>query len=140
MLHKEKEIFMFKKMMIALMCVGGLIALSACSSVQIATTLNNQKLTVGEGTSMGHINGEIWGVYLFNVPLVSGSSTKPGNPVYFTDTVKVDSVVNMLTRKAGDFFESTAITDLTTKRSSTWISPFLVLWVDSVQASANVIK
>ena len=131
---------MFKKMMTALVCAAGIIALSGCSSVQISTTLNDQRLVMGEGTSMGHINGEIWGVYLFNVPIVSGSSTKPGNPVYFTDTVKVDSVVNMLTKKAGDFFESSTLTDLTSRRSSTWIFPFLILWVDSVQASGNVIK
>ena len=131
---------MFKKMMTAMVCAAGLLALSACSSVQISTTLNDQRLTTGEGASMGHINGEIWGVYLFNIPLVSGSSSKPGNPVFFTDTVKVDNTVAMLTKKSSEFFESSAVIDLVSRRSSTWLFPFLILWVDSVQASANVIK
>lgn len=131
---------MFKKMMTLMVCAAGLLALTACSSVQISTTLNDQRLTTGEGASMGHINAEIWGVYLFNIPLVTGSSTKPGNPVFFTDTVKVDSTIAMLTKKSGEFFESSAVIDLASRRSSTWLFPFLILWVDSVQASANVIK
>ena len=119
--------------------VGHLV--TACSSLQVATTLNNEKITTAENaTSLAHINGEIWGIYLFSIPLFTGSSTQPGRCAIFTDTVQVDNAVSMVTKKALNDFEATTVTDLTSERSSTWLLPFLVIWYNSVQVSVNAIR
>ena len=85
------------------------------------------------------MNAEIWGIYLFNLPLFSGSSKQPGRCAVFTDTVRVDNAVSMLTRKAAND-EATTITDLSSERTSCWLPFFLVLWYNEVQVSGNAIR
>ena len=114
--------------------------MTACSSIEMATTFNNQKITEAQNAvCVEHLNAEIWGIYLFNLPLFSGSSKQPGRCAVFTDTVHVDNAVAMLTRKAATD-EATTITDLSSERTSTWLPIFLVLWYREVQVSGNAIR
>ena len=132
---------MFRKIMISAAAAAAALAFTACSSIQVATTLNNEKITTVENaTSLAHLNGEIWGIYLFSIPLFSGSSTQPGKCAIFTDTVQIDNAVSMVTKKAAAEFEATTVENLTSERTSTWIFPFLVIWYNSVQVSGNAIR
>ena len=132
---------MLRKIMIVAVAAAAALSFTACSSIQVATTLNNEKITTAENaTSLAHLNGEIWGIYLFSIPLFTGSSTQPGRCAVFSDTVQVDNAVSMITKKALTDFEATTVEGLTSQRSSTWLLPFLVLWYDSVQVSGNAIR
>ncbi|MBR2365165.1 MAG: hypothetical protein IKA79_08175 [Lentisphaeria bacterium] len=131
---------MLKKMMFALVAAAAVFTFSACSSVEYATTLNDQRLSASpELTSLGHVNGEIWGIYLFDIALVTGSSDRPGNMVCFSDTVRVDNAVKMLTAQAARNLDSSAaILDLRSTRKTIWLFPLLFL--NSVQVSGNAVK
>ena len=131
---------MWKKSLFVLAAAAAVFAFSACSSMEYATTLNDQRLTASpELTSLGHVNGEIWGLYLFDIALLSGSSVRPGSMVCFNDTVRVDNVVKMVTAEAGKNLDScAAVLDMRSQRDSFWIFPFL--WIKSVQVSGNAVK
>ena len=129
-----------KKVLAVLAAAAVTAVMTACSSIEFATTFNNQKITEAPNAAcVEHLNAEIWGIYLFNLPLFSGSSKQPGRCAVFTDTVRVDNAVAMLTRKAAND-EATTIADLTSERTSTWLPIFLVLWYKEVQASGNAIR
>ena len=132
---------MFRKVMMLVAAAAVALSLAACSSIQVATTLNNEKLTVAEApTSLAHLNAEIWGIYLFGLPLFTGSSTQPGRCAVFSDTVLLDNAVAMLTKKAATDFEATSVTNLSSRRNSTWLFLLLVFWYDSVQVSGNAVR
>ena len=129
-----------KKILAALVTVSAAVVMSACSSIEVATTFNNQKITpVQNAVCVEHLNADIWGIYLFNLPLFSGSSKQPGRCAVFTDTVQVDNAVSMLTRKATDDGANT-IVDLSSERTGCWLPIFLVLWYYDVQVSGTAIK
>ena len=129
-----------KKILAALVTVSAAVLMSACSSVEVATTFNNQKITpVQNAVCVEHLNADIWGIYLFNLPLFTGSSKQPGRCAVFTDTVHVDNAVSMLTRKATEDGANT-IVNLTSERTGCWIPILLVLWYYDVQVSGNAIK
>lgn len=132
---------MLKKMMIVFVAVAAVFTFSACSSVEYATTLNDLRLTSSpELTSLGHVNGEIWGLYLFDIAIITGSARKPGNITCFNDTVRVDNAVKMLTAQTKIHMDGcTAITDMQSARSTVWILPPL-FWINSVQVSGNAVK
>ncbi len=132
---------MFRKMMVAAVVLASAVMFSACSSIEIGSTLNNVKLTSTEApTSVAHMNASVWGIYLFNLPLFSGSTAQPGRCAVFSDTVRMDKVVSMLTKKAATDFEATAVVDMTSDRTSLWIPIFLVIWYNSIQVSGNAIR
>ena len=129
-----------KKVLAVLAAAAVTAAMTACSSIEFATTFNNQKITEApNAVCVEHLNAEIWGIYLFNLPLFSGSSKQPGRCAVFTDTVRVDNAVAMLTRKAAND-EATTIADLSSERTSCWLPFFLVLWYNEVQVSGNAIR
>ena len=129
-----------KKVLAVLAAAAAATVMTACSSIEAATTFNNQKITdVPNAACVAHLNAEIWGIYLFNIPLFSGSSKQPGRCAIFTDTVRVDNAVSMLTKKAASD-DATTIADLTSQRTSCWLPIFLVLWYNEVQVSGNAIR
>ena len=129
-----------KKVLAVLAAAAVTAVMTACSSIEVATTFNNQKITEApNAVCMEHLNADIWGIYLFNLPLFSGSSKQPGRCAVFTDTVRVDNAVAMLTKKAASE-DATTVTDLSSERTSCWIPIFLVIWYKDVQASGNAIR
>ena len=129
-----------KKMLAVMVAAAVAAVMTACSSIEAATTFNNEKITDAPNAAcVAHLNAEIWGIYLFNLPLLSGSSKQPGRCAVFTDTVRVDNVVSMLTKKAANE-DATTIADLASERTSCWIPIFLVIWYREVQASGNAIR
>ena len=129
---------MFKKSLMVLAAAVMVAGLTACSSVETAPQLNNVNLTAnGNVTSLAHLNGQVWGVYFLNLlPLFSGNTSKVGQCVVFKDTVKVEYAVRMLTSKAANL-DATAVTDLTSLKSSFWIFPFTF---KTINVSGNAVK
>lgn len=129
-----------KKMLAVLATAAVAAVMTACSSIEVATTFNNVKIAdTPNAASVAHLNADIWGIYLFNLPLFSGSSKQPGRCAIFTDTVRVDNAVAMLTKKAAAE-DATTITDLSSERTTCWLPIFLVLWYNDVQVSGNAIR
>ncbi len=129
-----------KKMLAVLATAAVAAVMTACSSIEVATTFNNVKITDSPNAAcVAHLNADIWGIYLFNLPLFTGSSKQPGRCAIFTDTVRVDNAVSMLTKKAASD-DATTITDLSSERTTCWLPIFLVLWYNDVQVSGNAIR
>jgi hypothetical protein len=113
--------------------------LSGCSSIDTAARLNNQKLTAVDADPIAHLNGDAWGVYLFNLPILTGSTNYPGTCAIFKDSVTVDKTVYMVTRRSRELGAS-KITDLQSSQSSNMIFPLFIFFVREVQVSGNAIK
>lgn len=129
-----------KKMLAVLATAAVAAVMTACSSIEVATTFNNVKITDSPNAAcVAHLNADIWGIYLFNLPLFTGSSKQPGRCAIFTDTVRVDNAVSMLTKKAASE-DATTVTDLSSERTTCWLPIFLVLWYNDVQVSGNAIR
>lgn len=132
---------MLKKILVATAAVCVAVTFSACSSIEVGTTLNGQKLTdVDTVNTLGHVNADIWGIYLFNFPLFTGSSAQTGRCAVFRDTVTIDNGVSLLTREAGNKLEATKVINVQSERSSAWIFPLLIFWYKDVQVSGNGIR
>ncbi len=127
---------MLKKMFAAGAAVMVAAALAGCSSMDTGTSLNGEKLTLPDSTNVAHLNGNAWGVYFFGLPLFAGSTSYPGTCAIFKDTIQVDNIVSMITKKGKDL-GATRVTDLQTSRSSTW---FLLFSIKEIQGSGNAIK
>ena len=67
---------MAKKFFMAAMAAVLAVTFTACSSISTGTTVHGMKLSDSDVTTVPvHVNGEIWGVYLFGIlPLMTGSS------------------------------------------------------------------
>ena len=131
---------MMKKLACLAACVVSAIALSACSSFEIGTNTNDVKFTTGEAETLGHVNADIWGVYVFGLPVISGSSVEPGKCVVFSDTVDTSNAVSFLTRNARKKLNATVITDIQSERTTGWLVPTVFFFYRDIQVSGNVLK
>ena len=131
---------MMKQLACLAACVLSAVALTACSSFEIATNTNNVKLTAGEGETRGHVNADIWGVYVFGLPVISGSSVEPGKCVVFSDTVDTSNAISFLTRNAQQKLNASTIVDVQSERTTGWLVPTLFFFYRDVQVSGNVLK
>jgi hypothetical protein len=111
-------------------------ALAGCSSIDTGTSLNGEKLTLPESTNVAHLNGYTWGIYFFGLPLFAGSTSHPGTCAIFKDTVQVDNITHMITKKAKDL-GATKLVDLESRRDSTWL---ILFSIKSIEASGNAVK
>ena len=129
---------MLKKTIMLFVAAVMVAGFTACSSVETAPQLNNMNLTTNSNsTSLAHLNGQVWGLYLLNIlPLFSGNTSKVGQCVVFKDTVKVENAVRMITKKAATL-DATAISDLSSVKSNFWLFPFTIKTID---ISGNAIK
>ena len=129
---------MMKKVFAAAMAVTLSVLFTACSSVSTGTNLHDMKLSESNDLeTIAHLNGDVWGVYLFGIlPLFTGSTATPGTCAVFKDTVRIDNAVSMLSKKAADL-EASRVTDLSSATSSSWL--FLIS-LKSVQVSGNALK
>ncbi len=130
---------MMKKFVTVAACAAAILSFASCSSFQSATSLNDVKLTNDPSMeSIGNVNAKIWGIYVFNLPAVTGSSKESGKCTALTDTVTINDVVSLLTRQSKLGFKTDTLINLSTESTSCWIPPFCVY--RSVEASANVVK
>ena len=131
---------MMKKLACLAACVISAVALSACSSFEIGSTTNDVKFTTAEAETLAHVNADIWGVYVFGLPVISGSSVEPGKCVVFSDTVDTSNAISFLTRNAQKKLNSSTIVDVTSERTTGWLVPTLFFFYRDVQVSGNVLK
>ncbi len=138
---------MFKKSIALLVCVGMLLSFG-CASIQKGSSCNGLALTAEGKTNVGHYNASNWGIYLLSIPLLTGDTEKEfklseegvtTSIAFMKDTVNVDRVEEMLTRAAKDD-GATIVEDMTSSRKSVWFAPLLVIFIKSVQISANGVK
>ena len=131
---------MMKKLACLAACVISAIALSACSSFEIGSNTNDVKFTTTDAETLAHVNADIWGVYVFGLPVISGSSVQPGKCVVFSDTVDTANAISFLTYNAKRRLNATTITDVQTERTTGWLVPTVFFFYRDVQVSGNVLK
>ena len=131
---------MMKKLACLAVCVLSAIGLSACSSFEIGSNTNEVKFTTGDAETLAHVNADIWGVYVFGLPIVSGSSVQPGRCVVFSDTVDTANAISFLTYNARKRLNATTITDVQTERTTGWLLPTVFFFYRDIQVSGNVLK
>ena len=131
---------MMKKLACLAACVISAVALSACSSFEIGSNTNDVKFTTSDAETLAHINADIWGVYVFGLPVISGSSVQPGRCVVFSDTVDTANAISFLTYNARKRLNATTITDVQTERTTGWLVPTLFFFYRDIQVSGNVLK
>lgn len=137
----ERIFIMIKKIILTVAAVCTIAMFTACSSCEIGTGLHNQKLTTAENLeSVGHMNVDIWGIYVFGLPVFSGSSAQEGRCAIFNDTVNTNNALALLTKEAQAKLNGKFVTDVVSKRSSCWIFPTLIFFYRDVQMSGNVLK
>ena len=131
---------MMKKLACLAVCVLSAIGISACSSFEMATNTNGVKFTAGEAETLGHVNADIWGVYVFGLPVISGSSVEPGKCVVFSDTVDTSNAISFLTRNTRRKLNASGITDVQSERTTGWLVPTLFFFYRDIQVSGNAVK
>ena len=131
---------MMKKLACLAACVISAVALSACSSFEIGSNTNDVKFTTTDAETLAHVNADIWGVYVFGLPVISGSSVEPGKCVVFSDTVDTSNAVSFLTRNVQRKLNATTITDVQTERTTGWLVPTVFFFYRDIQVSGNVLK
>ncbi len=131
---------MMKKLACIAACVISAVALTACSSFEIASNTNDVKFTTTDAETLAHVNADIWGVYVFGLPVISGSSVQPGKCVVFSDTVDTANAISFLTLNARRRLNATTITDVQTERTTGWLVPTVFFFYRDIQVSGNVLK
>ena len=131
---------MMKKLACLAACVISAVALSACSSFEIGSNTNDVKFTTSDAETLAHVNADIWGVYVFGLPVISGSSVQPGRCVVFSDTVDTANTISFLTYNAKRRLNASTITDVQTERTTGWLVPTVFFFYRDIQVSGNVLK
>lgn len=131
---------MMKKLAFLAACALSAVALSACSSFEIGSNTNEVKFTTTEAETLAHVNADIWGVYVFGLPVISGSSVEPGKCVVFSDTVDTGNAISFLTRNAQKKLNANTIIDVQSERTTGWLVPTLFFFYRDIQVSGNVLK
>ena len=131
---------MMKKLACIAACVISAVALTTCSSFEIASNTNDVKFTTTDAETLAHVNADIWGVYVFGLPVISGSSVEPGKCVVFSDTVDTGNAVAFLTRNARKKLNATTIVDVQSERTTGWLVPTAFFFYRDIQVSGNVLK
>jgi len=116
--------------------------LCACSSVDPSNRFNGQQLTLpslATVTPIAHVNASVWGFYFFKWPIMSGSTLKPGEVVFFEDTAtRIGPITDMITYESGKLGANTLV-DLQSKKDSIWIAPLFVFFVRQIEMSGNAL-
>lgn len=112
-----------------------------CAMVEVVGPehLHTQQFVV-ETKPVAHIYADNWGWYLFkHIPIVTGNLDKPGIPrwpVFFTDNVRVDLLVDKVTKESAQLGAS-IISDLRTRDRSYYAPWTLFFWLQEFEVSAN---
>lgn len=125
-----------KKIALYLSVAAVALLFAGCASVEVVKNpdLNRQKISTSE-TPVAHLNAQNWGFYLFTIPLLTGSTEKPGSIAFFEDTVNAQSMVPVITAKSKEL-KATRTLDLASQFS---ISGFII-YSRSINLSANAVK
>lgn len=87
-----------KKIMLLLSIAAVGLFMSACASVEVVKDPNlNGQAIANSGRTIAHLDAQNWGIYLFTIPLLTGSTANPGSIDVLKDTVTVGSLMPVLT-------------------------------------------
>lgn len=125
-----------KKIALFLSVAAVALLFAGCASVEAVQNpnLNGQRVSLS-GTPVAHLNAQNWGIYLFTIPLLTGSTTSPGNIAVLEDTVNVESMIPMVTAKSSELKASRTL-DLASQYS---VGGF-IFYTRSINVSANAVK
>ena len=90
-----------KKLMFLSAMAAAAVFFTGCVSVNTVekNKLNRENLSLAE-MPVAHINVQNWGIYLLQIPLLTGSTTSPGTIAVLRDTVNAQSVLPVLTAES----------------------------------------
>lgn len=125
-----------KKIALFLSVVAVGLLFAGCASVEAVQNpnLNGQRVSLS-GTPVAHLNAQNWGIYLFSIPLLTGSTTSPGDIAVLEDTVNVESMIPVVTAKSKEL-KATRTLDLASQYS---VGGF-IFYTRSINVSANAVK
>lgn len=125
-----------KKMILQAMILSVGLLLAGCASTTMVKDpdLNRQPIATA-GTTVAHVNSQNWGVYLFSLPLFTGSTEAPGDITAFKDTVNIPSVAPMMTKEA-KIAGAAKMLNMTSQYSDFG----LIFYVRKVNISANAVR
>lgn len=87
--------------------------------------------------AVAHVRADNWGWYLFKgIPLIAGNVEHPSYPSLFSHTVKLETLVEEVTRRGKEL--GATITELESTDKSAWRPLTLILWIREVEVSANL--
>lgn len=125
-----------KKIMFLLSVAAVGLLFAGCASVEAVQNpnLNGENISLS-GTPVAHLNAQNWGIYLFSIPLLTGSTDAVGSIAVLQDTVNVDSMIPVITAKSKELKASQTL-DLASQYS---VGGF-IFYSRSINISANAAK
>lgn len=129
-----RKFSIFAAAAVALSLFAGCASLDVQSSKQ--NGLNGEQLSTS-GDAVAHIEATNWGLYLFMIPLLTGSTEKPGelDIQVVKDTVNAESVTKMLTKKSKELGGKKVLNMTSYHNANGWM-----FYIREYQMSANVVK
>lgn len=125
-----------KKIMFLLSVAAFGLLFAGCASVEVVPNknLNSEKISLS-GAPIAHLNAQNWGIYLFTIPLLTGSTEAPGSISVFNDTVNAESMIPVITAKSKEL-TATQTLDLASQYSVFG----LIFYARSINISGNAVK
>ena len=125
-----------KKIMLLLSIAAVGLFMSACASVEVVKDPNlNGQAIANSGRTIAHLDAQNWGIYLFTIPLLTGSTENPGNIDVLKDTVNVPSLMPVLTAKSKALGASKTL-----NLASQYSESGLIFYTRSINISGNAVK
>ena len=125
-----------KKIMLLLSIAAVGLFMSACASVDVVKDPNvNGQAIANSGRTIAHLDAQNWGIYLFTIPLLTGSTENPGSIDVLKDTVNVPSLMPVLTAKSKALGASKTL-----NLASQYSESGLIFYTRSINISGNAVK
>lgn len=125
-----------KKIMLLLSIAAVGLFMSACASVEVVKDPNlNGQAIANSGRTIAHLDAQNWGIYLFTIPLLTGSTENPGSIDVLKDTVNVPSLMPVLTAKSKSLGASKTL-----NLASQYSESGLIFYTRSINISGNAVK
>lgn len=125
-----------KKIMLLLSIAAVGLFMSACASVEVVKDPNlNGQAIANSGRTIAHLDAQNWGIYLFTIPLLTGSTENPGSIDVLKDTVNVPSLMPVLTVKSKALGASKTL-----NLASQYSESGLIFYTRSINISGNAVK
>ena len=125
-----------KKIMLLLSSAAVGLFMSACASVEVVKDPNlNGQAIANSGRTIAHLDAQNWGIYLFTIPLLTGSTENPGSIDVLKDTVNVPSLMPVLTAKSKALGASKTL-----NLASQYSESGLIFYTRSINISGNAVK
>ena len=125
-----------KKIMLLLSIAAVGLFMSACASVEVVKDPNlNGQAIANSGRTIAHLDAQNWGIYLFTIPLLTGSTENPGSIDVLKDTVNVPPLMPVITAKSKALGASKTL-----NLASQYSESGLIFYTRSINISGNAVK